>query len=873
MLGLLDKAHRQRDSLGVRGGGRNMARLFKQLRRLRTGGLNRALKIRDTLGLGSDGREEFAFDPDSGVSREEQKEIRREIEQVANQSRIKVSPEMFVVKAAKRGVLFPIVVNVAALVALAAGLGVLYLLFQQGESQAAREDTTTITAEGKLLEEVKKESEARLQEKNAQIGQIQSQLADIDKQRQDLQSNMDAKVQARESQLRAAMAAELDAEKTRLQRQGLSDQDIQKRLADLEAQKNSAFTTQLDAFKTQADAERKKSEAALQDLRAQFNSDLAKANADRQQVLADSRQKEADLQAQLAQKTQELQSAQAQTQTQLAALTSQKQQEDLVSQQLVGLYSVAQADIAAKNYAKALQSLQAIGAYVNSADVALLPAMAKRRPVDLFIVDSLTGLVQGEMDKGKVDTASLVDADNRITDVRALVTNADNLLRAGNVAEAETAYGQALNAIPEIAKSYAYFTGKAKDAETARQDVLRAGLVRAEAAFAAGRYPEMLVAYRDALAYLPENPARLAAAVSNIGTAGEALAVQKAQTDQTRAAVPAFIQANDLLQKHQYSDAAAQFLTVLQGYPRSAQASLAVKGINDSIAGLTSQVASDLKGQSSQVAALKAQLAAVQSSLDSGMSEIAAFKKSAMALLGQSGDLSTTDSASLMSALEKRFGDLSSATGASADLQRSLEAATKRSADLSAQVTRLSSENARLAADLTSSRQDAERQRQLAAQAPDALRGGQPGSAAAAPSTAGPASVSSGNAKALAEFEKLAAGYIAYTRLEDANLKQYGQQKALMLTVGSRDSFLASLGKVFDGILGRVKRYEAQSSTDGIDTGRKGALDDVAALMTSLANQKTVDAQKSFLDTRLAAERDPRMKSVIAAVLKVVSSR
>ena len=256
--------------------------------------LDKARKLRDSLGLGADGREEFAFDPDSGISREEQKEIRQEIEKVATHSRIKVSPEMFVVKAAKRGVLFPVLVNAAALVALTAGLGVLYLLFQRGESRAAREDTTTITAEGKLLAEVKKEAEARLQEKNAQIGQIQSQLADIDKQRQDLQSNMDAKVRARESELRAALAKEMDAEKARLEKQGLSDQEVQKRLADLEAQKTGAVSSELADFKAQAEAERKKSEAALQDLQTQFNADLAKANADRQQVLADSRQREAD---------------------------------------------------------------------------------------------------------------------------------------------------------------------------------------------------------------------------------------------------------------------------------------------------------------------------------------------------------------------------------------------------------------------------------------------------------------------------------------------------------------------------------------------------------------------------------------------------
>jgi len=795
--------------------------------------LDKARKLRDTLGLGTDGREEFAFDPDSGISREEQKEIRQEIEKVATSSRMKVTPEMFVVKAAKQGVLFPILVNVTAIVALAAGLAVLYFLFQRGESQAARQDTTGITAEGKLLAEVKKESEARLQEKNQQIGQIQGRLAEIDKQRQDLQANMDAKVQARESQLRASMAAELDAERTRLQKQGLSDQDIQKKLADLEAQKNSAFNAQLAAFRTQADADRKKSESALQDLRTQFNSDLAKANADRQQVLSDSRQREADLQAQLAQKTKELQSAQAQTQQQLAALTSQKQQEDLVSQQLVGLYSVAQTDIAAKNYPKALTSLQAISSYVNSSDVAVLPGIARRRPVDLFIVDSLTSLVQGELDKGKVDTASLVDAANRITSVRTLVANADSLLRAGKVADAETAYGQALAAIPEISKSYAYFTSRARDAETARQGALRAGLVRAESAFAAGRYPEMIAAYRDALGYLPESPARLSATFSNIGAGAVALSAQKAQADQTQSAAPAIVQANALLQQHRYADAAAQFLTVLQSYPQSAQAGPSVKGLNDSIAGLSAQSSSDLKSQSGQVAALNAQLASVQKELSGRANEITGIKKSLMELVGMGGDPAGTTTDLVMNAVNKRFGDLAGAGGSSSEVAARLQQAQINARALQKQIDTLSAENERL-----------KESPQNAAGSPPAASG------------------------SVSNLDSLVTNYRNYIDQEDSIIRSQGEEKGRMRTIGLRDQFLGSLDGVFRGILDRIHHYDNRFITDslsqGKDEGRQDALQEAMSIVLQLSRQTSADQKKSFIDARLkSADKDPAMKAFL----------
>ena len=141
------------------------------------------------------------------------------------------------------------------------------------------------------------------------------------------------------------------------------------------------------------------------------------------------------------------------------------------------------------------------------------------------------------------------------------------------------------------------------------------------------------------------------------------------------------------------------------------------------------------------------------------------------------------------------------------------------------------------------------------------------------PQTQGTAGISNAEARALAEFEGLVAGYVAYTKQEDANLGKYGQQKALMLSEGSRNTFLASLSKSFDGLLGRMTRYENQSTVDGIDTGRKGALDAVISLMTGLANQKSVDAQKTFIADRLAAEKDPRMKGVLDYLQKIVTSK
>jgi len=625
--------------------------------------LRKAHTIRTSLGLPPDGRDEFAFDPDSGISEEDQKDVLRQIERVATQNRMDVRPEEFAVKAAKRGILFPVLVNLVAVIALVGGLGALYFFFQKGETQLSRSETGTITAEGKLIETFKKESEARLLEKNQQINQIQDRLQQIDKQRQDLQANMDSKIQERESQLKASMAAELEAEKARLQKQGLSEKDINSRLAALEAQRNAESSRQLEAFRAQAETDRQKADENLKALQAEFNSNLSKANLERQQVLDESKKREADLQAQLEQKTKEAASTQASSQQALAAFQSQKQQEDLVAGQLVGLYTVVKADISARDYPKALASLQAIRDYVTRADVAVLPAIQQRQDVDLFVVDSLSSYVQGQLSPAAMDTSSLVAAAGQISEVRTAVSQADTQARAGNIAEAEALYDKALAVIPEIARSYAYFTTKARDAQSAREQVLNAGLTRAEAAFDAGRYPDMLAAYKDALSYLPETSVRLDTTLSNILSAGSEQGRTRTLADQGRAAAPILSQAEASLSRGKPADALSGYLTILDRYPQSPQAPAAVKGISKAAAALSDSADARLSAQEKE---LGLQVAALQGSKDNAV----ALQKKIDALAAENQKLKTAADKAAADAAARQVAAAGqqSAPGSSQDL-------------------------------------------------------------------------------------------------------------------------------------------------------------------------------------------------------------
>ena len=820
--------------------------------------LAKAANLRKSLGLPSDGRDEFAFDPDSGISREDQKEILQEIEKVATQSRISVSPDVFVVKAAKKGVLFPIIVNAAAIAALTIGLGTFWFLFQRGETQLAKEAAGGITAEGKLIEELKKESEAQLQEKNLQINQIQGQLAEIDKEKQNLQATMDEKVREREAQLRAAVAADLEAEREKLRRQGLSDQDITKRLTDLEAKKNSEFTAQLEAFRGQAEEDRKKAEASLRQLEGEFTVNLARANEERQKVLADSKKREEDLRSQLEAKTRDLESEKAKAEQALKALASQKEKEDLATGQLVGMYSVAKADIAAKNYTKALQSLRAIRDYMNQEEVVVLPGISRRREVDLFVVDSLSGLVQGELDKGRVDTGSLVAAANQVAEIREKVGSADAQARAGRVAEAEKLYGEALAVIPEIAKSYSFFTSREKETATGREEALRAGLTRAESAFDAGRFSDALAAYREALAYLPQPPARLDRMLSSIESAGVELGKQKTQSEQSRAAASLLAQAAALQKQESYDEALAQYLSILARYPQSAQAEAVVKGIGDAAKAMNARAEAKLAEREKE---LSGQVAAIQKDLESRLSEIASMKKQIAAIIGGKIDPDAMDSARLLAAVRERFDALlaagQSAGGTAAGLQNRLDEAN-------ATISRLRAEKAdleRQRVDLVREKADLDARLAAALQAQRSAAGQQ--AAAAQPAAAG---LSEEDARRLANLDRMIAGYQSYATREDAILIDRSAT-GLMKTKPIRDGFLASVEDLLpklSGLLSRVKTYDSGFEAAGRENGRIDALQGVIDVVVEVSRKTGAKERASYFDEKIAAyEKDPQMRNFL----------
>jgi chromosome segregation ATPase len=150
----------------------------------------------------------IVFDPQSGISEEEQREILAKINGIAEKNRRSLAADsgerVGGFTAQKSGGRFPIAVNAAAVVLLAGGFALLSAF--QGRTDAQVREGTVVynSTERALIEEIRKETASRIAAKENEIALIVSRLAGVDEELRELHSSnqeLNAEQLAAEEQL------------------------------------------------------------------------------------------------------------------------------------------------------------------------------------------------------------------------------------------------------------------------------------------------------------------------------------------------------------------------------------------------------------------------------------------------------------------------------------------------------------------------------------------------------------------------------------------------------------------------------------------------------------------------------------------------
>ena len=495
---------------------------------------HRALEIyRQTVGLRLVGKGEEGLDIED-VSPEDRQKILRQINEVIDRNRIKVDSDTFAITAKRSGIGLPILINGTIAVVVVAVILTFSLLFNRQEDVLAAGTGTILSAESKLIETLREESQEQLQEKDREILSFQQRLQQTLDQQRLLQAQTEQTLRQREEELEDRFQRALEEERQRLLEQGLTTTAVEERLLTFEAEKRADLEAEFDAFRRRTEQEAADREAAIAGLVQEYEQDLRSAQAERSELERQLEERETELQRQFEEQTQALESDRARVAEQLADLQEQQRQEQLVRDQILGAYQSVNESIALGEYPLALQQLDSIRSYLDQEPARSLTGIQRRRPVELFIIGSLEELIRSRTAEEERDLESLVAVANRINALNQGINRANQLLEQGDSQAAEQQYLSALGEIPSARQGHdqlSIIEARRRSQSLAREkQQVAARLSQGRSLFEDERYEESLERYREALTLLLEDSAAAGRIVDQIAEISSRLAPAAAAT-------------------------------------------------------------------------------------------------------------------------------------------------------------------------------------------------------------------------------------------------------------------------------------------------------------------------------------------------------
>ncbi|MFP4510965.1 MAG: hypothetical protein ACLFNQ_12655, partial [Spirochaetaceae bacterium] len=319
------------------------------------------------------------------LAAEERSAVLSEIERIVAKNRIRTGPETFKLEAERRGLGLPLLVNIAAVAVVGIGLWLTSVYFAARTQDARSGADITVTAESRIIEEVRRRSEEALAERDAEILAVQEELAAIQAEQQALADEIDAQVAEREAELRTQVASDVAVERTRLEDEGFSSAEIDRLLSEFESARKAELEAELEEYRQQLVQAQEERTAELARQEAQTESALETARRERIAILEEARQTEeslrADFEEQLGRQRDEAEAAQAR----LESLTGQQEQRSFIENQIAGFYERIRTEVSRARYAEAAELVGQLRDYLDRPDIRELPFMSERRASDLYI--------------------------------------------------------------------------------------------------------------------------------------------------------------------------------------------------------------------------------------------------------------------------------------------------------------------------------------------------------------------------------------------------------------------------------------------------------------------------------------------------------
>jgi hypothetical protein len=452
------------------------------------------------------------MDVEGAFSEEEKAEIRSHIDALALENRIAPEQASFDRKSAKPGYLIPLLINAGAIIAILVGVLILRSAFSRQDASVRAESVEFTSIEGRLIRELRAESQQEILAKEQEIELVRRQLAELEEEQEELDANIEARLAEREAELRAQLEQEIAIEQARLIAEGIEDAELEDLLQAFEAERRAFYEQQLAQYREELEVERVALQNEIDALRTEYQNRLTELETERREIVDQFRQREADLRVQLEQRTRVLEIARVEAtadleaaQRELNLLERQQENSQAIEDQIIGQIESIQGQLQDGNDAAALAEIDALISFLSQDEVLQIAGIARRREMDIFLLRQLRALVEDRV-------ALKSEGDRSITQELRFLSEIRSLSQAAAGAPSEEAQRQAfatlLETLPEVAQAHEAVVTQSRseaieEARESERSIVTEGAASAETLAAQGAYDAAAQTYVEALQALP----------------------------------------------------------------------------------------------------------------------------------------------------------------------------------------------------------------------------------------------------------------------------------------------------------------------------------------------------------------------------------
>jgi len=325
-------------------------------------------------------------------------------------------------------------------------------------------------------------------------------------------------------------------------------------------------------------------------LREEYRGELAGLSEERTRIQDEAKRREAELRATLDAKARALEAAGAQAtaslesaRAELTRLTNERNAVKSAEDRILGLYAAARTSLAERRFADAVVDVEALQAFLNDPSVVSVEGLRARRNADLFAADSISRYARAELERTKVDVASLARQADLIASIRTAATAGAAAVAAGNATLAEVRYTEALSYVAESLEAHRYLSERVRQDADARRAAAAAAAEAGGKAAREGAYAAAAASFAESLDLFGANEASRSAIVDGLGRIG-ADSADKARSDShSRAIVAPLAEAKRAASESRWSDAVTAYASVVRAYPGANQVGEAIAGLEQAV--------------------------------------------------------------------------------------------------------------------------------------------------------------------------------------------------------------------------------------------------------------------------------------------------